>query len=80
MTAGFIQWPIEPLEKTQERIRACERQSWGREGVERFFFYFVFHAGKKRTNLPVPPWSLFDDWCHLQYFHNPLDTITFQTE
>lgn len=80
MTACFIQWPIKPLEKTQEGIRACERQSWGREGIQGFSFYFVFYTGKERTNPPLPSWSLFDDWCHLQYFHNPLDSTTFQSE
>lgn len=80
MTACFIQRSIKPLEKTQERISACERQSWGRGGTKRLFFYFILHTGRKRTNPPLPPWSLFDDWCHLQYFYNPLDSTTFQSE
>lgn len=79
MTACFIQWPIKPLEKTQERIRACERQSWGREGMEGFLLCISCWEEKKK-NPPLLPWSLFEDWCHLQYFHSHLDSATFQSE
>lgn len=47
MTARFIQWSIKPLEKTQERISACERQSWGREATKNSFLILYFIQGEK---------------------------------
>lgn len=54
MTACFIQWSIKPLEKTQEKISACERQSWGREGTKRFGFILYFIQGEKGQILLSP--------------------------
>lgn len=38
--------------ESPERIRAGERQSWGREGIEGFFFISYFLQEKKKDILP----------------------------
>lgn len=57
MTACFIQRPIKPLEKTQERISACERQSWGREGTEGFLL--CISCRKKKIKILLFPLGVY---------------------